>query len=118
MRSLFLLIVLTLSRRHLWFELLIPLRALLRRLRLHRPRNTRKTQSGRGGTRNSGRHFQSWLPLPAATPAPVAKKHKAPEPQATQAPGGGNGLVWVNTETHVYHKEGSKWYGRPSMVST
>jgi hypothetical protein len=48
----------------------------------------------------------------AATPAPVAKKHKAPEPQATQAAGGGNGLVWVNTETHVYHKEGSKWYGK------
>jgi hypothetical protein len=21
-------------------------------------------------------------------------------------------MVWVNSETHVYHKEGSKWYGR------
>ena len=20
--------------------------------------------------------------------------------------------MWVNTETHVYHKEGSKWYGK------
>jgi hypothetical protein len=20
--------------------------------------------------------------------------------------------VWVNTDTHAYHKEGSKWYGR------
>jgi hypothetical protein len=30
----------------------------------------------------------------------------------TPAPGGGPGLVWVNTETHVYHKEGSRWYGR------
>jgi hypothetical protein len=20
-------------------------------------------------------------------------------------------LVWVNTETHVFHKEGSRWYG-------
>jgi len=50
----------------------------------------------------------------AATPAgtPVAKKHQAPEPQGAQAPGGGNGQVWVNTETHVFHKEGSKWYGR------
>jgi hypothetical protein len=50
----------------------------------------------------------------AATPAasPAAKKHKAPEPQASQAPGGGNGQVWVNTESHVYHKEGSKWYGK------
>lgn len=21
-------------------------------------------------------------------------------------------MVWVNTDTHVYHKEGSRWYGR------
>jgi len=49
---------------------------------------------------------------PAAAGATPAAKHKAPEPQATQAPGGGNGQVWVNTETHVYHKEGSKWYGK------
>ena len=51
---------------------------------------------------------------PEATPAstPAAKKHQAPEPQAAQAPGGGNGQVWVNSESHVYHKEGSKWYGR------
>ena len=50
----------------------------------------------------------------AATPAatPAAKKHKAPEPQAVQAAGGGNGQVWVNTETHVFHKEGTKWYGK------
>lgn len=33
-------------------------------------------------------------------------------PSGTQAPGGGNGMVWVNSETHVYHKEGSRFYGR------
>jgi len=21
-------------------------------------------------------------------------------------------MVWVNTETHVYHKQGSRWYGK------
>ena len=21
-------------------------------------------------------------------------------------------MVWVNTETHVYHKSGSHWYGK------
>jgi hypothetical protein len=53
---------------------------------------------------------------PAASPiaSPAAKKisKAVPTPQATQAPGGGNGQVWVNSETHVYHKEGSKWYGK------
>lgn len=34
--------------------------------------------------------------------------------QATrsQAPGGGHGQVWVNTELGVYHREGSPFYGR------
>src|SRR5262249_24476536 len=48
---------------------------------------------------------------PAAA-APAAAK--GPSNQATTkapAPGGGHGLVWVNTETHVYHKEGSRFYG-------
>jgi len=52
----------------------------------------------------------------AATPATSATPNKAakgvPTPQTVQASGGGAGKVWVNTETHVYHKEGSKWYGR------
>ena len=49
-------------------------------------------------------------PAASASPAKVAKT--VPTPEATQAPGGGAGQVWVNTETHVYHKEGSKWYGK------
>jgi len=35
-----------------------------------------------------------------------------PAANITPAPGGGNGLVWVNTKSHVYHKEGSAWYGK------
>jgi len=54
----------------------------------------------------------SLAPSPAAATGTPAAKHKAPAPQATQALGGRNGQVWVNTETHVYHKEGSKWYGK------
>jgi pyruvate/2-oxoglutarate dehydrogenase complex dihydrolipoamide acyltransferase (E2) component len=45
-----------------------------------------------------------------ASPAPA--KPAVTEP-ATNAPaqGGGHGLVWVNTELHVYHREGSRFYG-------
>jgi len=33
---------------------------------------------------------------------------KATQPER---PGGGHGLVWVNTEAGVYHREGSPFYG-------
>jgi hypothetical protein len=51
----------------------------------------------------------------AASPAPASPAPAKPavtEP-ATAAPaqGGGHGLVWVNTELHVYHREGSRFYG-------
>ena len=56
---------------------------------------------------------------PAASPAAAGtsattspKKAAAQAPTGTIAPGGGNGKVWVNGETHVYHKEGSRYYGR------
>jgi hypothetical protein len=47
-----------------------------------------------------------------ASASPTKPAKGVPAPQAVQAAGGGAGKVWVNTETHVYHKEGSKWYGR------
>src|SRR5438552_12415455 len=48
---------------------------------------------------------------PKTSPTAAGAKTKA-ETNATPAPGGGHGLVWVNTETHVYHKEGSRFYGK------
>jgi hypothetical protein len=55
------------------------------------------------------RTFASTSP---ATPSSVPAKTASVE-TATIAPalGGGHGLVWVNTEKHVYHREDSRFYG-------
>ena len=58
-------------------------------------------------------------PPPVATPRPpretTAKSTPYPiigvKEYATPAPGGGPGMVWVNTKTHVYHSQKSRWYG-------
>src|SRR5437867_12630111 len=44
----------------------------------------------------------------AATPAPAGRTtEEATNPTAS---GGGHGQVWVNTETRVYNREGSRFY--------
>ena len=54
-----------------------------------------------------------------AKPKPTARPAVSPSPagrtteEATNPPaaGGGHGQVWINTETGVYHREGSRFYG-------
>jgi DNA uptake protein ComE-like DNA-binding protein len=57
---------------------------------------------------------------PAVAAAPAAPPPPTPAPAST-APANtqsadrgspGNGMVWVNTDTGVYHKEGSRYYGK------
>jgi hypothetical protein len=45
----------------------------------------------------------------AAPPMPAGRT--SDEAANPPAPGGGHGQVWVNTETGVYHREGSRFYG-------
>ena len=53
---------------------------------------------------------QATAPTPAATPK-SAPASKASTSAKTPAPGGGPGLVWVNTESNVYHCYGTQYYG-------
>jgi hypothetical protein len=46
---------------------------------------------------------------PAATAAETANEGAT---RTTPEPGSGHGVVWVNTVTHIYHKEGSRFYGK------
>jgi DNA uptake protein ComE-like DNA-binding protein len=51
---------------------------------------------------------------PAATPASAptsASTKKAQAPEGTP----GNGMVWVNTDSGIYHKDGSRYYGKTKV---
>jgi hypothetical protein len=48
-------------------------------------------------------------PRPTASPVPAGRTVE--EAANPPAPGGGHGQVWVNTDTGVYHREGSRFYG-------
>jgi DNA uptake protein ComE-like DNA-binding protein len=50
---------------------------------------------------------------PVSKPAPASVKSAPPasEVSSPAQPPPSRGMVWVNTETKVFHREGDKWYG-------
>jgi hypothetical protein len=44
-------------------------------------------------------------------PSTVSEGRTSEKATNPERPGGGHGLVWVNTEARVYHREGSPFYG-------
>ena len=70
---------------------------------------THPTPSPSPGKFNLGDLFKPKTSTTATSPA--APHAAAAKPANSPVPGGGHGKVWVNTETHVYHKEGSRFYG-------
>ena len=55
--------------------------------------------------------LMAFLVVPVQSQAPPANSVPAGR-TAEQAPGGGHGLVWVDTEARVYYIERSPLYGR------
>jgi hypothetical protein len=51
---------------------------------------------------------------PAVKPALVASTPAASKPGATQQarPANSSGMVWVNTDSGIYHKPGTRYYGK------
>jgi hypothetical protein len=69
-------------------------------------------QTDSSSTRKSSESKQTPSPAPANTPA--ASTPAASKPAATQQtrPANNTGMVWVNTDSGIYHKPGTRYYGK------
>ena len=46
------------------------------------------------------------------TPSSGTPASKPATPQQTRPAANGGGVVWVNTDSRIYHKPGTRWYGK------
>jgi len=49
---------------------------------------------------------------PVGTPSSTAPSSKQPAARQKTSSASSAGMVWVNTESSVYHKPGTRWYGK------
>ncbi len=48
----------------------------------------------------------------ASTDSSTTSGAPAQASATTKTPANAKGLVWINTDTGVYHKQGTRWYGK------
>ncbi len=64
-------------------------------------KKTKKDKADKSSTESAAPTAQTSATAPAKTGS-----------TDTAAPAAGSGMVWVNTSTGVYHREGDRWYGK------
>lgn len=73
-------------------------------------KRSKKTATATADTSSAAAPAQASAPPAAAANTPAQVKNSPAGNSRT--PAAGSGMVWVNLDTHVYHKQGDRWYGK------